>query len=53
MFGIIMKLPSKNPAKAKAAMDHMLNSIIKSEDLPFKIESMEENPLFKTKTVAL
>lgn len=48
-YGIVMKLASKNAAKSKAALDHTLNSILKSEGFPIEMESIEKNSYFKSK----
>lgn len=48
-----MRLPSKNAPKSKAALDHMLNSVVKGDLFPFKVENMEDNNFFNAKTVVM
>lgn len=39
-IGIVVKLPSKNPAEAKVALDHAINSALSNEAIPLQISSL-------------
>ena len=49
-MSFILRLPSKNPAECKAAIDMLINDTIKENQIP--IESLTENPFFSFKSIA-
>ena len=44
-----MKLPSENPAEAKAQLDVMINNVVEKLGLP--IENTEDNSIFAHKMI--